>query len=53
MLYISAYDSSEAIGRFYTLIRNILRLSALAKPTDFYIFLDKLALSGHLLRYYT
>ena len=52
-LHISAYDSSEATGRFYTLIRNILRLSALAKPTNFDIFLDRLALSGYLLRYYT
>jgi len=52
-LHISAYDSSEATGRFHTLIRNISRFSALAKPTNFHTFLESLALSGHLLRHYT
>lgn len=52
-LHISAYDSSEATGRFHTLIRNISRLSASARPTNFHMFLHKLALGGHLLRHYT
>ena len=52
-LHISADDSAEATGRFHTLIRNISRFSALAKPTNFLIFLYRLALSGHLLRNYT
>jgi len=50
---ISAYDSSQATERFHTVIRDISRLSAQAKPTPFHHFMDQLAQDGRLLRHYT
>lgn len=50
---ISAYDSAEATERFHTLIRDLSRRSANARPTKFHGFLDRLAGEGRLLRHYT
>lgn len=50
---ISVYNSPIDTDRFHAMIRDMSRLSILAKPTSFHHFLDGLARNGCLLRHYT
>ena len=50
---ISVYNSPVDTARFHTLVRDLSKLFACAKPTSFHHFLNELACSGSLLRHYT